>query len=139
VIAVVDTNVLVSGLINPMGPPGRIVDLLRTGVLTLAVDDRIVAEYEDVLRRPELASYFAASDVDHIMEYVRMTSARVIPAKHVEGLPDDGDVPFLEVALESACVLVTGNVRHYPKSRRSTCVVESPAEFMRRFAKRVCR
>jgi len=134
VIAVVDTNVLVSGLINPTGPPGRIVDLLRAGVLTLAVDDRIVAEYEDVLRRPELAPYFARSDVDHVMEYVRTASTRVVSTRHVEGLPDVGDAPFLEVALEASCVLVTGNAKHFPKARRETCVVESPAEFMKRFS-----
>ncbi len=33
--AVVDTNVLVSGLINPQHVPGRIVDMLRTGALQL--------------------------------------------------------------------------------------------------------
>ena len=46
---VVDTNVLVSGLLSPFGPPGRIVDLLQAGGLRLAADDRIEAEYRDVL------------------------------------------------------------------------------------------
>jgi len=41
---VLDTNVLISGMLNPSGPPGRIVDFLRTEVLQLAVDDRILAE-----------------------------------------------------------------------------------------------
>ena len=50
---VVDTNALVSGLINAQGGPGRIVDLLRVDVLQVVVDDRILAEYRDVwLARP---------------------------------------------------------------------------------------
>ena len=45
---VVDTNVLVSGLLSPFGPPGRLVDALQAGGLKLATDDRIEAEYRDV-------------------------------------------------------------------------------------------
>ncbi len=55
---VLDTNVLISGILKPSGPPGRIVDLLRSGVLQLVVDDRILAEYTDVLRRDYFLQYF---------------------------------------------------------------------------------
>ena len=37
---VLDTNVLISGMLNPSGPPGRIVDFMRTGVLQIVVDER---------------------------------------------------------------------------------------------------
>ena len=36
---VLDTNVLVSGMIVANHPPGRIIDLLRVGSVRLAVDD----------------------------------------------------------------------------------------------------
>ena len=52
---VLDTNVLVSGLLTPSGPCGQIVELVLDGVLDLCVDGRILDEYEDVLRRPKLA------------------------------------------------------------------------------------
>ncbi len=42
------TNLLVSGLLSPFGPPGRLVDALQAGGLKLATDDRIEAEYRDV-------------------------------------------------------------------------------------------
>jgi len=48
---VLDTNVLISGMLSPSGPPGKIIDLLRSGALQLVVDDRILSEYTDVLRR----------------------------------------------------------------------------------------
>ena len=51
---VLDTNVLVSGLLNPNGTPGRILDLILGRYLTLLYDDRIIGEYSDVLARPQL-------------------------------------------------------------------------------------
>lgn len=53
--AVFDTNVLVSGFLSPEGPPGRIVDWLRSGTVRAVVVDGILAEYAEVLHRPELA------------------------------------------------------------------------------------
>ena len=132
-IVVLDTNVLVSGIINPHGPPGRIVDLLRAGELRLAVDDRILSEYADVLRRPSLESYFAGQDVDHILGYLRYGSERFIATAHIAGLPDEYDAPFLEIANAAGAVLVTGNLKHFPIRKRSGVTVESPAEFIRRF------
>ena len=52
---VLDTNVLVSGLLSATGPPGRIVEAALAGHLQLVFDMAIRREYEDVLRRPELA------------------------------------------------------------------------------------
>ena len=49
---VVDTNVLVSGLLNPYGAPGQIVNLIAAGELSLAFDARILGEYRNVLLRP---------------------------------------------------------------------------------------
>lgn len=135
-IIVLDTNVLVSGIINPRGAPGRIVDLLRAGKLCLQVDDRILAEYSDVLHRPRLASYFAGSDIDHILEYLRSNSERIIVTNTILGLPDEKDAPFLETALAAGRVLVTGNLKHFPEQHRHGVTVESPAEFIAHYSGR---
>ena len=50
---VLDTNVLVSGLLNPDGAPGRLLDLILGGRLQILYDDRILGEYSDVLARPQ--------------------------------------------------------------------------------------
>ncbi|MFZ4387243.1 MAG: PIN domain-containing protein, partial [Chthoniobacterales bacterium] len=50
---VLDTNVIVSGLLSAEAPPGRILDALLDRRLKLAYDDRIEAEYRDVLARPK--------------------------------------------------------------------------------------
>ena len=57
--AVVDTNVLVSGMICTVGHPARVVDAVRADTIQLAVDDRILAEYADVVKREYFRRYFS--------------------------------------------------------------------------------
>lgn len=151
---VLDTNVLVSGLISAKAAPGRILDLLRAGRITLVLDDRILAEYHEVLNRPYLAPYFRKSEVSHILDYFSHCAYRVIATESIRDLPDPGDAPFLEVAWEAnkgtdglaynldktlaessgelatTVPLVTGNHRHFPKELCRGIQVLSPAVFM---------
>jgi predicted nucleic acid-binding protein len=130
-VAVVDTNVLVAGFLSSLGPPGRIVEWLRTGVVQAGLDDRILAEYSEVLHRPELA--LPAREVDIVLSAIagHAAWARVLP-QHVlrSGLPDLDDIPFAECASALGCALVTGNARHYPAAAVKGIVVVSPREFV---------
>ena len=54
-LAVVDTNVLISALITPFGNAARILDMAMAGELRLLYDDRILSEYRDVLLRPKFS------------------------------------------------------------------------------------
>ena len=130
---VVDTNVLVSGLINPHGGPGRIVDLLRVDVLQVVVDDRILAEYRDVLAREAFRRYFSKPDRDGILDYLDNNALHIAPRLVLPSLPDPGDTPFLEVALSEEVPLVTGNASHFPPERRRNCEVLSPREFLHKY------
>ena len=42
-LVVLDTNVLVSALLNSFGPPARVLDLAHTGELVVAYDDRVLS------------------------------------------------------------------------------------------------
>jgi putative PIN family toxin of toxin-antitoxin system len=127
---VLDANVLISGILNPSGPSGRIVDFLRNGFLQLAIDDRIFSEYSDVLRRKYFLRYFEESEREDVVDYISKnsyyTSTRVV----VHNMPDEGDVPFLEIALSENIPLVTGNLKHYPKRLTKGCIVLSPRQFI---------
>ena len=48
---VLDTNVLVAGLLAAAGPPGWIVEAVLAGDLEPVLDGAIRQEYEEVLRR----------------------------------------------------------------------------------------
>ncbi len=129
-IAVIDTNVLASGLISPSGAPGKIVELIRAGELEPAVDDRILEEYEDVLRRDYLRRYFTIGDAELMLDFLVHASHYTVSERSVPDLPAPGDVPFIETALSAAVPLVTGNKRHFPAPARQGCDVRTPAEFL---------
>jgi putative PIN family toxin of toxin-antitoxin system len=126
---VVDTNVLVSGLLSPFGPPGEIVRMVSAGALTLCTDARILSEYGEVLRRPKFG--FAEDDLATLLESFRAQTYSVSSVPLPRALPDPGDEPFLEVALAGgASCLVTGNRVHFPAERCLDVPVLSPAELV---------
>jgi len=130
---VIDTNVLISGLLKPSGPPGRIVDFLRNGFLKLVIDDRIFSEYVDVLRKEYFLRYFEELEREDVIEYISKNSYYTSTHVVVHNLPDEGDVPFLEIALSETVPLVTGNLKHYPKRVRKGCIVLSPRQFINEY------
>lgn len=126
---VLDTNVLVSALLSAFGPPARVLDMVLSGDLRAAYDDRLMAEYREVLARPKFG--FAAEDVAVVLAYLEAEGERVTAHPLSCELPDFDDLPFLEVAAEASAVLITGNVMHYPEKKRSGVQVTTPGEFMR--------
>ena len=128
--AVFDTNVIVSGFLSPDGPPGRIVEWLRSGAVQAVLDDRIAAEYAEVLARPVFQ--LPAVEVDIVLAAIRARAFWVEAAagQRAGGLPDPDDAPFLECARTAGVPLVTGNLRHFPKSVAVKVPVLTPAQFV---------
>ena len=52
-IIVLDTNVVISGILKPYSPSAVILRLVAEGAIQAAYDLRILAEYRDVLTRTE--------------------------------------------------------------------------------------
>jgi predicted nucleic acid-binding protein len=67
--AVVDTNVLVSGLLRADGPPALVLADIGSSRLRPVVCDAVMAEYEAVLRRSRLR--IAAADATEVLELLR--------------------------------------------------------------------
>lgn len=132
---VVDTNVLVAGLLSATGPPGWILEAILAGELEPAFDGAIRQEYEEVLRRPEFR--FSAARIDEILRALDRAAFFVSAAQPwPASLPDRDDEPFLAVARASASILVTGNLRHFPPRARGGVTVLSPREFVELVSKR---
>ena len=130
---VVDTNVLVSGLLSPHGPPGQIVDGLVAEDLRALFDDRVRDEYRRVLERPKFK--FGAREIDDLLDQLVAAGEHVSAHPLAIELPDVDDLPFLEVAVAgSAGALVTGNAKHFPRAVRSGVKVLTPSELVARWA-----
>ena len=125
---VLDTNVLVSALLNSFGAPGRVLDLVLAGELTVAYDDRVLAEWRQVLRREKFG--FSAGDVEVLLGFVENEGISVNASPLAIELPDRDDLPFLEVAHAAEATLVTGNTRHYPPEARGGVAVLDPDSFL---------
>lgn len=132
--AVVDTNVLVAGLLSPFGPPGEIVRMIASGTLRVCFDARILTEYDEVLARPKFQ--FSSELTQALLEQIKTegfsAAGNPLPAR----LPDPTDEPFLEAAIAGAAnCLITGNIKHFPPPKRQGAVVLSPNEFLEYFRK----
>lgn len=132
---VLDTNVLVAGLLSPFGPCGDIVRMVSSGHLTLGMDARILSEYHEVLRRPKFQ--FEETKVVALLDYIEQNGQVVASSPLSTSLPDPSDHPFLEVALSGGIeYLVTGNYTHFPSNLCQGVKVLSPADFLKHHVKR---
>jgi putative PIN family toxin of toxin-antitoxin system len=125
---VIDTNVLVSALLTSGGLPEAVIDLAISGEVQWFASEPVLAEYEEVLKRPRLA--IDSGKAADAMARIRAIVSVVSPAERVAAASDPDDNQFLECAeVARAHYLVTGNIRHFPEVWKQTRVV-TPREFM---------
>jgi uncharacterized protein len=126
---VLDTNVLVSGILSPNGPPSAVLRALLTERVTLCFDERIVSEYRDVLTRTKFS--FAPDLVEELIGFLEATGSPTLAAPLAVTLPDPWDQMFIEVAVSgNADFLVTGNLKDFPEAARAGVSVVSPRAFL---------
>jgi putative PIN family toxin of toxin-antitoxin system len=126
---VLDTNVLVSGVLSPFGQPGEVIRMIVAGSLSLLYDARIMTEYAHVLKRPKFS--LNPEHVEALLDHVKAEGVIVASDPLFVRLPDKEDEAFLEVALAGhAQCLITGNLKHFPAAARQGMRILSPAEFL---------
>lgn len=124
---VIDTNVLVSGLLSPHGPCARILDAVLEGRVQLACDARILREYRDVLLRPRLR--LQPAQVRAFLQALQACRMAVTPERMATAAPDADDVMFIEAARATADrTIVTGNLARYPPEILHGARVLTPAQ-----------
>jgi len=121
---VIDTNILVSAALKPDGLQRTVLVLAMTRPATLYVSQSILAEYRDVLTRPELKIRRGLRQ--QLLQLMKNHAQLVNPARALQVAKDPDDNKFLECA-DAARVdyLITGNQRHFPKFWKKTKVITS--------------
>lgn len=126
--AVLDTNIIVSALLSPSGPPAQVLLAALSGDIQLCVSGAVYAEYEEVLSRPRLR--FGPATIASTLQSIRTLGRWARPVEEVRVCVDPDDNIFLEcAAAASAEYVITGNIRHYPALWRGIEVV-TPADFL---------
>jgi uncharacterized protein len=109
---VVDTKVVVSGLLSANGPCACVLEAVMDGRVRLVHDARILAEYRDVLSRPRLK--LKPVPIIHFLEALG-SQMLVIPERVAVYGPDPADLDLVEAALAVPDrTLVTGNLADFP-------------------------
>ena len=123
---VLDTNVIVSALLSPLGNPAKIYRMFLTGLLTLVFNPDILDEYQDVLSRPRLG--IQAVDAETVLSAIEQygKSVEPLPYTNVIAMIDESDRIFYDTAKNAAAYLITGNIRHYPQEP----FILTPREFL---------
>ena len=121
---VIDTNVVVSGALKPRGLERTALTFALTPPARLFVSQDILAEYTEVLRRPELR--LAASEREQLLDLIRAHGRIVAPTRKLAVCRDPDDDIFLECAETArADYLITGNKKHFPAYWQATKVISA--------------
>lgn len=129
--AVIDTSVLVSGLLTPTGNEALIILALHQGLMRWCFSDDILEEYSAVLARPKFG--FEAAEIDALLAMVHAKGEPIRPESPAPTLPDASDDKFLQCAqAASAEYIITGNKRHFPQEMCGAIRVVSAGELLDR-------
>jgi putative PIN family toxin of toxin-antitoxin system len=123
---VIDTNVVVSGLLVPHGPSARVLDAVTDGRIKLVYNARILAEYREVLHRPRLNLAHAK-----IAAFLQALDGQMLVTPQILNVtgPDADDIVFIEAALATPDrTIVTGNLARYPPEILNGVRVITPAQ-----------
>jgi len=132
---VLDTNVLVSGLLKPYSSAGTIVRLVAEGKIQVVYDARILTEYREVLTRDKFD--FDEEGIELFLLQLKLEGFLVTANPVGVHLPDHDDEPFLEAASALKGVLIiTGNKKHFPKKACGQVSVLSPSELIDSFLRK---
>lgn len=131
---VLDTNVLVSGLLRPQSNPGRILRAWQTGKIQLLYSPALLDEIVSVLARPRLAKYgLNVDDAAATIDYIAELGQLVIPTQSLAVCRNPKDNHILEIALAGrADAIVSGDADLLILHPFQEIPIHSPADFLER-------
>lgn len=123
--AVIDPNVIVSGLLNFLSSSGIVLLECLDGKITPLLNDYILEEYEKVLKRDKFK--FPHNLVDTLIKGIKDRAEFIDPKNSHIVIKDPKDVIFWDLIDNTKIFydarLVTGNLKHFPVTEY---VVTSP-------------
>jgi len=123
---VLDTNIMVSAFINPEGKPSIILKMILSRRLELVYNAAILSEYENVLLRPKFSNKINSEDIRKLINLIKTLGYSFDPVPSKIKFLDESDRIFYDTANESGSILITGNIKHFPKKS----FIMIPADFL---------
>lgn len=114
--AVIDTNVLISGMLKKPSIPNEILVQALVGNIVPLINEKIMAEYKEVTARPKF--HFPQVAVRNLLTDVLKRGIWQNEEYVKEDLPDPKDRIFFETVVAGRkfypAYLITGNLKHFP-------------------------
>jgi len=99
--AIVDTNILISGVIRPEGVAGEILRRLRDGEFALLYTEPLLVELAEVINRPRIRQKYSlgSEDIETVLALILLRGEPIDPRRRVEICRDPKDNMILEAAV----------------------------------------
>ena len=123
---IIDTNVIVSSLIQKSYPYRIVFDLFIGDKIILCISPSLVAEYHEVLERPKFVQFRDfVSKAKTILFNIEMKAQKYEPSIIIDLISDKGDNKILELAdICEADFIITGNINdfNFPQYKQTRIV-----------------
>ncbi len=130
---ILDTNVLISGIISSGSPPGKIISQWISGDITVIISPSILEEYLGVLLRPKFAKLGSREELYvFICSLVELDNTLMIyPQNDIDIIMNDpDDKKFLSCALEGSAGMIVSGDKHLLELKEFKGIpITSPPEF----------
>jgi putative PIN family toxin of toxin-antitoxin system len=131
---VVDTNVLVSGLVrrHPQAPPALVIEAWRAGLFDLAVSSHIMGEVERTLQDPYFQRRISPQQAARFIDLLSLEATEVEVSEPVEAAashPED-DWILATAAIGEARYIVTGDRQLLDLGTYRGTAIISPRQFL---------
>ena len=129
---ILDTNVLLSGLLIGHGPPAKLLDAWERALFTLVASDALIAEFREVASRPFFKARLRASVVEVLAAGLQDFSLFYQDLPPGPKAPDPKDSHLLALAEASAAeFLVTGDKELQSLKHHKSTRIVSPASMIK--------
>ncbi len=133
-IIVLDTNVIISALLSPQGPPAEIVRRWEAEEIEVVTSPPLIGELERVLTYPRVRGHlrFSDEDIDALLERLMAITPIVDPQSTLEMVTTDPtDKRVLECAIAGgASYIVTGDTHLLELKEYRQIMIVAPAAFL---------
>ena len=128
---VIDTNVIVSSLIQRSYPYRIIYELFVEDKFQLCVSNQVMAEYYEVLARPKFEKFkdfFVRAET--LLADIETNARKYFPTITVDLISDKDDNMFLELADDcKADFIITGNTTDFTFATYKKTKIVTPKEY----------
>lgn len=133
---VVDTNVIVSSLIQRNYPYKIIYELFVEDKFLLCVSAELIMEYYTVLSRPKFTKFpDFFGKAESLLADIETKAKKFVPTQKLDLISDKDDNMILELADEcSADFIITGNTNDFTLSTYKKTKIVSPKVYWENYA-----